>query len=83
MSGPSKYDALARDLTTGLNADAVVLLVFGGIHGNGACPALRLSGDSQKDAELKAWVVRALRLMADGLEQNAEPGHVDWSRDVS
>jgi len=83
VSGPSKYDDLARELTMQLGADAVVLIVVGGVRGNGACPALRLSGDPARDLQLKAVLVRALRGLADGMERGTEPGHADWKRDVS
>ena len=83
MSGPSRYDAIVREMVRQLDADAVVLVVVGGVRGNGACPALRLSGDPARDAQLKDVVVYALRAMADGLEQGIEPGRVAPEGDVS
>lgn len=83
MSGPSKYDSLARELCLGLDANAVVLIVVGGVRGNGACPALRLSGDPEQDRRLKAVLVDTLRAMATSMERGDEPGHVDWKREVS
>ena len=82
MSGPSKYDDLARNLKQMLGADAVVLVVINGTKGSGACPALRVDG-TVPFPELQRLIVRALREIADGMEQGIEPGRVDWNEKES
>ncbi len=83
MSGPSKYDDEARALVVALDAEAVVLVVVGGVKGTGACPAIRMSGDPERDRIIRGAIVAGLRSMADGMEAGTEMGSADWKRGVS
>ena len=82
MSGPSKYDELARGIVLRLDAEAAVVIVVGGTKGSGACPALRMDGKIPHQ-ELKRVVARALRAMADGIESDTQPGRTDWHTEES
>lgn len=64
---PGDYSEIADAIVHATNADAVVVIVLGGEHGNGACPLLKMNGATPL-GELKALMVAALRAMANGLE---------------
>ena len=72
MSGPSKYDGLAREMCETLDAEAVVVIVIGGRYGSGACRAERAGGPTPP-AELRALLSRGLRALADTVDQDSEP----------
>lgn len=82
MSGPSKYDKLARDIVEMLQADAAVLVVIGGTQGSGACPALRMDGKTPPE-KLQALLVHCLRELADAMELGEQPGRADWHTEES
>lgn len=73
MSVPSKYDVLARTLCDELDADAVVVIVVNGPRGHGACRAEKLM-ISQPRPALRAFLVGALRALADSIERDEQPG---------
>lgn len=79
MSDPSRYDDEARALVLALDAEAVVLVVVGGVSGTGACPAYRSSGDPERDRVIREAIVAGLRSMADDMERR----DAYWKRDAS
>jgi hypothetical protein len=72
MSGPSKYDELARYLVDRLGADAVVVVVINGRSGHGACVAM-LDEPALPVPELRAAMTTSLRLIADDIERKNTP----------
>ncbi len=64
---PGDYSDIAHAIVEATEADAVVVMILGGPHGNGACPLLKLNGPMPV-GELRALVCAALRAMAAGIE---------------
>ncbi len=70
MSGPSKFDDLTRAILNNVDADAVILIVFGGRLGSGACRAENINVDR---AALRVAAAGALRALADSIERDDTP----------
>jgi hypothetical protein len=76
MSGPSKYDELARYLVDRLGADAVVVVVINGPFGHGGCAALRDETKLPTPA-LRGVLTTSLRLIADDIESKGTAPTID------
>lgn len=74
MSGPSKFDDLTRAILNDMDADAVILIVFGGRLGSGACRAEAFGVDR---AALCVAAAGALRALADSIERDDTQGFVN------
>jgi hypothetical protein len=60
-NGPGKYDDLATEVRTKARAEGVLVLIFGGVHGNGF--------SAQLSTELLLVVPSVLREAADQIER--------------
>lgn len=79
MSEESKYNPFARELCGVLGADVAIVLVTGGVLGNGCARAERPMPPEQLHAQ-REQTVRVLRAIADDIEQGITQPDQAWAR---